>query len=178
MLYFLAFIVGAIGYRLRGGADETEKNIFGVNFGTQLRRILFWSVPVGVFVTYLTLNPLIGFFAVLLAWAGVVPDYFGGKFDLSLEENRNPKNYALLALRGGFIAAPLCAGMILLSVLGIKISAPLGAIMAGAMFPLYYLAGNVLIKYAQLPFVKGNTQWGEFLLGGFIMAAIVAPYYE
>lgn len=166
LLIPLAFILGFIGYRLRGSA------IFP-NLGNTLRRILFWAIPVGVMVVLTTKLWWAALASIPLAWLGVAPGYFGGEFALDKPENRNIRNYALLGLRGAWITAPIFAASLVAKHFGLlEHSIGLFAVIAGALFPLYYFAGMKLDK-VKLPLLTYYPEWGEAFLGGAVLAGTI-----
>lgn len=165
MLVALGFIFGFIGYRLRGSAIFPK-------LGNTLRRIMFWGVPVGLIVFLTTKIWWAALASIPLAWLGVAPGYFGGEFALHKPENRNIKNYALLSLRGAWITAPIFIASLIAKHFGLlDHSIGLFAVIAGALFPLYYLAGKKLEK-VKLPLLTYYPEWGEALLGGAVLAGM------
>lgn len=85
--------------------------------------------------------------------------YFKGKFDLSLQRNRNFKNYCWLSLRGMLILLPAA---IFLAFYGEYFV--FKGVTAGLMFVPCYILGS---------YTKYNTQTGEFLLGCCLTAALL-----
>lgn len=146
----------ALCYRIRGGfGNEITRRLLKKPQGWEIEngyiRIL---CAISLAITAFGWNPTI--WQVLLAFAGIAPGYFKGKFDLSLKENRTWQNYAWLSARGMFICLPLalCFGL----------SYPqlwLG-VLAGALMPACYLAGQIVGKYSKL---QSPSQWGEWLIG-------------
>lgn len=171
----LAFILGFFGRRLVGGGldGDIEKRLFGSELGTQISRLIYWAIPVAILVMALTGNIFAGLVSLPLAWLGLVPGYWGGKFNLENKANRNLANYARLTARGAFIALPLCIGLQLL--LGY---APWLSVAAGALFVPCYLTGIWLSRFDRLNrmwrvvIFKDPSNYGEGLLGGFVMLAI------
>lgn len=151
MITVLLAIICGLGGRLRGSAGEGGwvQKIFGRPTGTFLGRF-FWCIPIAAFNT-----PSLLLFVpyAALAYIGVMFGYWGGKFDLSLPENQNWKNYAWLTARGAFIGLPIA----------LFTGAWLGVVL-GTLFVPCYLAGNTISRHFQLPMLKGHTEWGEFLL--------------
>jgi hypothetical protein len=157
----LLFILGGIFYRMRGSdvawLSMLTKRAYGLFEGR-----LFWSAlcasvmaAVNGDAVYLLLLPLF--------FLGVTPSYWRGRFNLEDQANRNWKNYAWLSLRGAFIALPVF----------LVTGQAWGGIIAGALFPAYYLTGLVLQRIkSPIPHLSGFSEWGEFLLGGSILVGI------
>lgn len=144
--------LAAIGYRLRGSAGEGGwfEKLFGFAIGTFLGRFL-WCVP----VSYMFAETWLEFAAYLaLTYGGVMFGYWGGQFDLEKEENRNWKNYAILSLRGAFIAFPLALA-----------TGAWGGVIAGSILPFYYRLGMSIAPRLKLPLLHGFSEWGELMLG-------------
>lgn len=142
-------LLGGLAYRIRGGLLD---DILHKELSNTLIRMI-WALYVTVLIGNLNLS--LGVF--LCALLGVVPSYWGGKFDLTLPENRNFRNYAWLTVRGAFICLPLA---IFLSLFGMH-QAWLG-VAAGSGFVIYYLLGIVIHRFCKL---QGHSQWGEWLIG-------------
>jgi hypothetical protein len=160
MTPILLILLGGIAYRIRGGLiDDIISREMPNNF---IRS--FWALYITLLLPLNAVTPIV--FA--LALIGVIPSYWGGKFDLTKQENRTWKNYAWLALRGAFITAPMTICLHQLY--------PFlwFSILAGVCMPLCYLIGVVI------PEKRGiitHSQTGEFLIGCTICASIIYPQH-
>ncbi|WP_299074715.1 hypothetical protein [uncultured Paraglaciecola sp.] len=172
----ITFIIGACLGRFRGGAlNETIRNYLGFPNGWELENnyarlpwaiavyfVLLSQIQFGLFPRDHVVVPLLMLAA---AMGGVIPSYWGGKFNLALKENRNPRNYAWLTLRGMFIAFPA-------AVIAAAYDVPNGfyGVVAGALFVPAYLTGYwIHSKYNKW---MAGSQYGEALLYGSILMAI------
>lgn len=152
-------LIGGIAYRIRGGLLDDLLGRELPNFW--IRSV--WALAVAIIIAlkgYWLISPLIFGFALI----GVLPGYWGGKFDLGNLANRNIKNYLWLTARGMFIMLLPAALMTIFGYYDVWYG-----VAAGALFVPCYLLGNVLYRFSKL---QGHTQYGEFLLGAVIMAAI------
>lgn len=161
-LRLLLIPIAAIGYRLRGSAGKggwVEK-LTGIAIGTFFGRWL-WCIPVALMASH-----NIGQFMLvaMAAYFGVMLGYWGGQFDLETPTNRNWKNYAILTLRGMFIALPVVI------TLG---GAGWGGILGGALLVPYYLLGIPLARRIKLPLLHGFSEFGELFLGLSIAIGIL-----
>lgn len=154
-------IICALSYRIRGGLID---QIIGKEISNGWLRGQ-WALLITTLVFLKTSAWMLSPVIFITAFLGVVPGYFGGKFDLSLASNRNIKNYAWLTARGMFILFP-CA-LVLFTVPFMEFL--WYGVLAGALFVPCYVAGNVIYKYCKW---QGWTQWGEILLGAAIGAAL------
>lgn len=156
--------LGFIGYRLRGSGKVLP------GLGNTGQRLLFWGVPVGVMMALATGSWIFAMASVPLGWLGVIPGYWGGQFALADPANRNFKNYFILGLRGAFISLPIFLGSLVAQYFGVlDVTVGLFGIIAGALFPVYYLAGLKLQKF-KLPLLTNYAEWGEALLGTAVLA--------
>jgi hypothetical protein len=152
-------LLGGLAYRIRGGLID---QIIGRDIPNGYIRAV-WALYITIaLMPAMWVAPLV--FG--LAFAGVVPGYFGGRFDLTLKENRTWRNYGLLAARGAFIIGPLA-----FCFYPLYPSLAYGAL-AGALMPLCYLAGGVIIKFNSNIVTSSPSQWGEFLIGCCIGATL------
>jgi len=161
MIKFLLIPIAAIGYRLRGSAGKGGwfERLFGVALGTFTGPLLC-CVPVALMVSDTWPQFIL---VAIAAYFGVMFGYWGGQFDLEKPENRNWKNYAILSVRGACIPIPVC----------LTIGGGWWAILAGAGFPFYYLAGLWIAPRLKLPMLHKFSEWGEFLLGATIAYGLV-----
>lgn len=164
MIEILQILCGGIAYRIRGGAgNEIVRKLLNKPYGWEIGNNYIRAV----WAAYLTLIFPVSWGSILvfaLSMLGVIPSYWGGKFDLSRKENCTWKNYAWLSARGAFICLPatLCLFPIYPQLLG--------GVLAGLLFVPCYLTGNVLAKYAP---IMRHTQWGEYLLGCSIIGGVL-----
>jgi hypothetical protein len=149
----IPFLVGALCYRIRGGLID---DIIGREISNGYIRAV-WALNIAFFFFLKTQViwsiPLV----LMLAFCGACFGYWG-KFDLSLKENRNFKNYALLTLDGMKMIAPVCIFSLMFPQL-------LWLLAAGAMWVPFAFAGIFLAKHLKF---QGHTQWAEYLLGGAV----------
>lgn len=140
-------LIGALAYRIKGGLIS---QLIGRELPNFLERsvwclYLMFSFP----LSWASLS-IFG-----LAYAGVIEGYLGGKFDLSLKENRKWKNYVRLSARGVLLLLPLTLCFYQLYPwlwLGL---------LAGALMPICYLIGLLFPKNKYI----SHSQYGEFLIG-------------
>lgn len=162
MFSILAFIIGAIGWRIRGGALKDFKVPDYLKTTSAGRYI--WAVIVGLFFLVMTGEWAYTPSVMLMAYLGLLHGYFG-EFDLWQKENRSVKNYAKLTAASMLRIAPLCVAFILTEYR----DAFAYGMFAAALFVPAYLIGNYVYKwYPKL----GHTQYGEALIGGIILTAI------
>lgn len=163
MIVFL-FLLGAYAYRLRGDSNEggfIERHL-GFIIGTQGGRLI-WSFVVSSLLAFKVHDLAFFIMGLPLVFVGVMFGYFGAYFDLSNKDNLRLGNLARLTLRGMFIMFPLA-----FFTLPFKLYFLWYGVAAGALFvPFYYIGAKIALK---IPMVAGNTQWGEWLLGGAILA--------
>ena len=159
-MIILWILLGGFAYRIRGGLlDPYIGEIIHRGSGysapnNYIRSIwaLYITILIGANSPYLE---MIGIF--LCALLGVAPSYWAGKFDLTLPENRNWRNYAWLTVRGAFVCLPLA---IFLSLFGMH--QVWFGVAAGSCFVVYYLLGIVIHRFCK---IQGPSQWGEWCLG-------------
>jgi len=162
-MIILSTILGATAYRIRGGGgNEIVRKI--------LKKPEGWEILNGwircIWALFVTLNfplNLASPVMFIISFFGVTMGYWGGEFDLTKQENRTWKNYAILAARGAFIILPLA--------LCFTLSYPQlwFSVLAGALMPAFYLLGvGIGKKYA----ILGTSQWGELLIGAAIGFAL------
>jgi len=155
------FILGGIFYRMRGSdmawLAMLTKRTYGLFEGR-----LFWALLCTGMVSAVN-GGLLYWLLLPLFFLGVVPSYWRGQFNLEYAPNRNIKNYLWLSLRGAFIALPVF----------LATGQAWGGILAGALFPAYYLLGLSLQKLkSPIPYLSKFSEWGEFILGGAILVGI------
>lgn len=159
MFSIIAAILGGIAYRIRGGMLD---DIIGREIPNNYIRSV-WALYVMFMLPLSVWSPVI--FA--LALVGVIPGYFGGKFDLTKRENRTWKNYAWLSLRGAFIMSPLALCFTMLYPwlwLGV---------LAGALMPMWYWIG---IKIPEKKPYVSHSQIGEWFIGlsiGAVLSSLI-----
>jgi hypothetical protein len=158
--FLILGVVFAYCYRARGNGMFD-----GWPHSTFLGRVVCWALPVSFILTALT-GDIWMLLAWLPLWCGVFPGYFGGKFDLTLLENRTWRNYLSLTARGMWICTPLALCF------GLWYPGLFFGVVAGSLFVPCYLLGTVLIKYIKIPLVGSASQWGEWTLGFCIGSAL------
>lgn len=189
MEHLAAFIIGGYGRRVIGSGIITaflneELGLSPVYNEDRLAkklawlapRIFCWAILVQImFVLYHPNNIGLSYIVGIAAFIGVVFGYFGGEFNLAEKRNRNWLNYILLAIRGGFIAWPVCLTLYVAQKLGLY-TGGLGdwGMRVGLFLPAFYLLGLKLEGRIRLPMVSSFPNWGEFLTGGAVMAAVGA----
>lgn len=163
-----ASLLGGFVYRIRGGMfNDFVRDYLGKPPGWEVPNLWIRSL----WAVYATLccvafsGEVIYFITAPLWYLGIAPGYFGGEFNLEAKENRNPKNYMKLCVRGAFIAFPAAIA-----------TGALGGVAAGMFLPFYYLAGLGIIylfkpKWKEL---KGFSQLGELLTGIAVIAGTIA----
>lgn len=162
MSYIIAFIIGALSYRVRGGAfNEPIREYLGKPPEWEIPNSIIrgqWAIVMALLATACTGN-IYMLLTAPLWFLGVVPGYFGGEFDLKNKANRKPKNYARLALRGAFIGFPY----FLVTANGLPMA-------LGAMLPIAYLCGIFLQNVVSKRY--GFTQYGEAIVGGLVALGV------
>ncbi|MEI6730595.1 MAG: hypothetical protein WCL30_04985, partial [Pseudomonadota bacterium] len=104
---------------------------------------------------------------ILLAGFGACAGYWG-EFSLDKPENRNLKNYVKLTVMACYRMFPIfCASFLV----NYERQTILSVIFGGLFVPCYLL-GIPLAKKISLPFLRGFTEWGEFLFWGAIYTAL------
>lgn len=168
MFSVIAFIVGALAWRIRGGAGNeiVRKRLkkprdWEISNGI-IRAV--WAVAVAsVFFAY---TGSYGFLAAVLMAAGLGGAFgYWGKFDLALSENRNWANYSKLSVMAVLRFAPLAIVFFQTSYL----TAFIYGMAAGLLFVPAYLLGVEIEKRWKY---MGHSQYGEVLFGGCIMLAM------
>lgn len=159
----ILILLAGLAYRIRGGlGNEYVRKLLKKPEGWEIPNNYIrsvWALYVAMIFPISLLSPLI----FMLALIGVIPGYFGGKFDLTLKQNRTWKNYAWLSARGAWICLPLAVCFYTIYpwlFLGV---------IAGAFMPVWYLIGTVI------PEKKGvisHSQIGEWLIGLSIGGAL------
>lgn len=174
----LSFIVGAIGWRERGSDVDT------FNLEGNVSRLIYWCLP-AAFLTMLFHHHNVWLEALTIPvfLLGCAPGYFGGDWDFKNPKKYNLWNFLRLAIRGAWICIPYYALTYFLShyhyswipdQLRVSQAYGLGGIIMGLFFVVYYIIGLKLEKYK--PWLLTDfPAWGEFLLGGFVMAGLSFP---
>ena len=167
----LSALLLACAYRERGQGHDW--------LGTTGARVLFWALPVGGVVYVLPSPPIPGgaWTAVLagtMAYLGLLLPHGAGQ---NLTETRvdYPASWTAclpLSEKLGYLAAVGIARMALISLPLIPgRPSALWLPLAGLFMPLAYLAGT---KLPTLPWrMTRPTEWGEFLTGASVGAALV-----
>ena len=175
MWYIPIFLLGAYAYHLRGsaGGGGRLQQLLGEAPGTQVGRLI-WAATVTFVLTACTGNMWMMAFIPIPAFLGVLPGYWTGEFDLAKEKNRNPKNYAILSLRGAWIAFPVMLVLIAMREMGLH-NGDIGGfgVIAGGMFHIWYLLGRSAYNLGfRLPLVVAWPEWAQFILGGAVMVGV------
>jgi hypothetical protein len=157
-------LLGGLTYRIKGGLID---DILHREFSNTLIRSV-WALYVTLMLPLSIYSPA----AFILAFAGVIMGYWGGKFDLTKKENRTIRNFLILACRGAFIMFPLALSTSILSIVNFSpVYCQLWyGVIAGALMPLYYLAG---LGIGEIFKIQGKSQWGEWLIGIAIGSVLV-----
>lgn len=165
---YLAVIIGAIAYRIRGGAfNETMREYLGKPEGWEIPNgYIRWTygVVMGLLVTAAHGEAWL-LLTIPLWFLGTTAGYFGGFFNLEDPSKRNPKNYARLAARGGFIALPYAVFA------SFFVETAFLPVILGMMLPIAYLVA-IPMQYV----VKrrwGFSQIGEAIIGGLVALGAV-----
>lgn len=154
-------IACAVAYRIRGGL-LTSIGIPSPRF----INLSIWAATVTMVISRQAHNDSIAFVGLVFAMvvAGAPWDYFKGKFDLALPENRTLKNYAWLSLRGAVFMFPVA---ITCSLLGYHFAWQ--GVIAASLLPLWYIIGFWLPN--RRPIIS-HSQIGEALMGASIGVAL------
>lgn len=178
MYYALLFLLGGFGYMLKASCKDDKglaTKILGIAApGTRLGRLMFWCMPLAVWLTLATANPWMLPVILIASYLGVMLGYLKGEFDLAKKKNRNGRNYAWLTLRGVLTALPIVFALEFMKHHG-WYNGDTGylALVGGALFVPCYLAGVWLDKRVSIRSV-GYADIGAFLCGGAVVLGIGA----
>jgi hypothetical protein len=155
----LISLLGGLCYRIRGGLLD---DIIGREISNFYIRSA-WATPVALVLAWQSQLWLAFPLIYCAALLGVSWGYLG-EFSLDFPKNRNWKNYLLLSIDGMKVMLPAAALMSTLDFHQVWF-----AVFAGLVFAPAYLLGNVIYRFCKL---QGPTQYGEWLLGMSIAAAL------
>ena len=160
-LLVVSTIVGAVGFRLRGGLFNDK-----IKWGATTARFVGYALPMSI-MTYLCFQPVLWSIPIFVVtwWLGTILGWWKS-IDMGRREGSFWTDFALQSIRGSIFAIPTAAALAFL--VGLS-PALLIMVIGGLSCGICYEIGW---RLADKKSIMGGTEYGEFIFGGALGATM------